>query len=130
MITDKQTENAIEFIVEKLNPMFIYFADHMASENIFDIAYYSENSVDDYTERLYEDMLSEILKKPVELNNLKECDTEFAGDILSDGENVYCKSEAEKSRYLSRMAHELEKIRIDRAILINRMKECESIYEQ
>lgn len=130
MITKEQTKKAIEFITEKLNPVFIYFADHIASENIFDIAYYSEDTVDEYTSCLFENVLSEMLGIPVELNNLKECDTEFAGEILSDGETVYCKSELEKNRYLNRIANEFEIIRINRAMLINRIKECDSIYEQ
>lgn len=130
MITKELTKKAIEFITEKLNPVFIYFADHIASENIFDIAYYSEDTVDEYTSCLFENILSEMLGMPVELNNLKECDTEFAGEILSDGETVYCKSELEKNRYLNRIANEFEIIRINRAMLINRIKECDSIYEQ
>lgn len=130
MITKEQSNRAIDFVVDKINPVFIYFADHIVSENIFDIAYYSENITDEYTICLFENELTQILGVPVELNNLKECDIEFVGEILSDGETVYCKSELEKSRFLSRVAHEFETIRINRAMLINRIKECESIYEQ
>lgn len=130
MFDRKKSEAAVDFLAEKFNPLFIYFADHLMSENIFDIAYYSEEIADEYTICLMEDELSSMLGVPVEINNLKECDTEFAGSILSDGETVYCISEIERSRYLTRIAHEFEKIRIDRAILINRMNECASIYEQ
>ncbi|MBE7026206.1 MAG: hypothetical protein E7410_01365 [Ruminococcaceae bacterium] len=130
MITTEQSNKAVDFITEKINPVFIYFADHMMSENIFDVAYYSEQSIDEYTVCLFENELSNILGVPVELNNLNECDTEFVGEILSDGETVYCKSELEKTRFLNRIAREFESIRINRAMLINRMKECDSIYEQ
>lgn len=130
MITTEQSNKAVDFITEKINPVFIYFADHMMSENIFDVAYYSEESIDEYTVCLFENELSSILGVPVELNNLNECDTEFAGEILADGETVYCKSELEKTRFLNRIAREFESIRVNRAMLINRMKECDSIYEQ
>ncbi len=130
MITTEQSNKAVDFITEKINPVFIYFADHMMSENIFDVAYYSEQSIDEYTVCLFENELSSILGVPVELNNLNECDTEFAGEIISDGETVYCKSELEKTRFLNRIAREFESIRVNRAMLINRIKECDSIYEQ
>ncbi len=130
MITKDNSKKAIEFITDKINPVFIYFADHMISENIFDVAYYSEELLDEYTVCLYENALTEILGVPVELNNLNECDTEFAGEILQDGENVYCRSELERSRYLARISHEFDAIRMNRAMLINRIQECDSIYEQ
>ncbi len=126
---DKKDE-AIDFLIEKINPVFIYFADHMVSENIFDVAYYCDETIDEYSICLYENELTKILGLPVELNNLKECDTDFAVEIISDGETVYCKSELEKNRYLACLSHELESIRVNRAMLINRIQECDSIYEQ
>lgn len=126
----QKSDAAIDKLKIKLNPVFIYFADHLMSENIFDIAYYSEEITDEYTICLIENELSEILGVPVELNNLKECNVEFVGELIADGEVVYCKNELEKRRYLNYIAHEFESIRIKRALLINRMQECESIYEQ
>ncbi len=126
----QKTDAAIDKLKIKLNPVFIYFADHLLSENIFDIAYYSEEITDEYTICLIENEISEMLGVPVEINNLKECNIEFAGELIADGEVVYCKNELEKRRYLNYIAHEFESIRIKRALLINRMHECDSIYEQ
>ena len=129
-LDSEKTNAAIEKLKSKFNPFFIYFADHLMSENIFDIAYYSEEITDEYSICLIENEISEVLGVPVEINNLKECNIEFAGELITDGEVVYCKNEIEKRRYLNYIAHEFESIRIKRALLINRMHECESIYEQ
>ena len=130
MFERKKTDAVVAFLRQQLDPVFIYFADHIATENIFDVAYYSENETDAYTVCLIENKISEILGVEVELNNLRECDMQFAGDIVSEGDLVYCKSEFEKSRFINGLAKEFELMRINRAMLINRIKECESIYIQ
>lgn len=126
----EKSNKVIDILKLKFEPVFIYFADHIASENIFDIAYFSEEITDEYTVCLVENEIAEILGVPVEINNLKECNVEFAGELIADGEVVYCKNELEKRRFLNYIAHEFETIKIKRALLINRMNECESIYEQ
>lgn len=130
MFERKKADAVIEFIRQQLDPAFIYFADHIITENIFDVAYYSEGEIDEYTLCLLENKISEMLGVEVELNNLRECDIQFVGDILSDGDVVYCKSELEKNRFLNGVAREFESMRLGRAILINRIKECDTIYEQ
>ena len=130
MLERKNRDAVIEFLRQQLDPVFIYFADHTVTENIFDIAYYSEVVIDEYTTCLLENKISELLGVEVELNNLRECDMQFAGEIISDGNVVYCKSELEKSRFLNSLAREFESMRISRAMLINRLNECESMYEQ
>lgn len=130
MFDQKKIDAVVEFLRQQLDPVFIYFADHTYTENIFDVAYYSEVVTDEYTTCLLENKLSEMLGVEVELNNLRECDMQFAGEIISDGDVVYCKSDLEKSRFLNSIAREFESMRINRAMLINRIKECESIYEQ
>ena len=130
MLQQKNRDAVIEFLRQQLDPVFIYFADHTVTENIFDIAYYSEVVTDEYTTCLLENKISELLGVEVELNNLRECDMQFAGEIISDGSVVYCKSELEKSRFLNGLAREFESMRISRAMLINRLNECESMYEQ
>lgn len=130
MFDIKKTDTVIEFLRRWLDPVFIYFADHIMTENIFDIGYYSEAITDEYNICLLENKISEILGVEVEINNLKECDMQFAGEIISDGSVVYCKSDFEKNRFLNGIAREFELMRINRAMLLNRIQECESIYEQ
>lgn len=61
MFEQKKTDAVVEFLRQQLDPVFIYFADHTYTENIFDVAYYSEVVTDEYTTCLLENKLSEML---------------------------------------------------------------------
>lgn len=129
-IDDEKFDKAIDLLKEELNPTFIFFADHMLDAKVFDIAYYSDHSVSEWDTYRIENEISELFQKPVEINNLTECNTDFVAELLSDGRAVYCRDEFEKKCYLNEIRRELEFNRARRAVLINRLAECESVYEQ
>lgn len=127
---NEKIDRVVQLLIWYLNPVFIYMADHTKSEGVLDIAYYLETKADVYQTHQLEMNAAEIMGVPVEINNLWESDLILIGDILESGEMVFCRSESERERFFADFAYNVEMFSMKRRIMISRMKECASIWEQ
>lgn len=118
-----------DILIERAGAVFAFFADHSESEGIYDVSFFSDIEIDDYTLRAIEADIESLLGYPTEVSNLKECDTAFAQTILEDANTLYCANENEKRRFLASLAHEAELSKIKREILLARIRESGVTYE-
>lgn len=123
-------EKIVDRLVKKADAWFIFIADHRKTEDLYDISYYSDKVLDEYEMRLVEKELKDIAGYNVELNNLKGCDCVFAGELLMDAQNVFCRNESEKNSFMASIARDAEYMHIKREIMKVRIRECGVAYEQ
>lgn len=126
---DEILKKISDVLIKRANAVFAFFADHRDNEGVYDVSFYSENSLDDYELRVIEGEISGILGFATEVNNLKECDCLFVGEILAGAQVIYCNNEMEKNRFLASVAHDVELMRIKREIMLTRIKESGVAYE-
>lgn len=118
-----------DMLAKEAEAVFVFVADHVKEEGIFDVVYYSEKVLDDYETRVLEQKIEMFTGIATELNNLKECDCVFTAELLNGAELIYCADEREKNRFLASAAHKAELMHIQREIMLTRIKECGVAYE-
>lgn len=118
-----------DMLVKEAGAVFVFAADHIKEEGVFDVIYYSQNSLDDYNLRLLEYKIETFIGKETELNNLKDCDTVFVAELLRDAQLIYCGDEREKNRFLASAAQKAELMHLQREVMITRIRECGVAYE-
>ncbi len=126
---DEILERVSDILIKRTGAVFAFFADHRESEGVFDVSFYSDKQLDEYEIRVIEDEIEKILGGATEINNLKECDCVFIGEILSGAQIIHCSNEKEKNRFLASVAHDAEIMRIKREIILSRIKESGVAYE-
>ena len=119
----------IELLVCRADAIFAFFADHRESEGVYDVSFYSSREIYEYETRALENEIEKLLGGATELNNLKECDCLFIGEILSEAQVNHCSNEYEKNKFLASVAHEAELMRLKREIVLTRIRECGVAYE-
>ena len=128
-MNDEILERISEILISRAGSVFAFFADHRESEGIFDVSFYSDKEMDEYEMRLIEAEVEKILGGATEINNLKECDCMFIGEILAGAQIIHCSNEKEKNRFLASVAHDAEIVRIKREIMLSRIRESGVAYE-
>ena len=123
-------EKIVDILVKKADAWFVFIADHRKTEDLYDISYYSDMVLGEYEMRLIEKELESIAGYNAELNNLKECDCVFAAEVLTDAENVFCRNDSERNRFMASFARDAEYMQIKREIMKVRIRECGVAYEQ
>lgn len=118
-----------DILIKRADAMFAFFADHRESEGLYDVSFYSDKTFDEYELRVIETEIENVLGHTTEVNNLKECDCMFIGEILAGAQIIHCNNEREKNRFLAAVAHDAELMRLKREIMLTRIKESGVAYE-
>ncbi len=126
---DNTLQDVGDILAKQAQATFVYVADHLTEEGVFDVMYYSEKVLDDYDLRLLEQKIEMLLGVPTELNNLKECDIVFISELLNGAKLIYCSDERDKNRFLANMAKKAELMRLEREIMLARLRESGVCYE-
>ena len=126
---DEVLQQISDILIKRTDAVFAFFADHRDSEGIYDVSFYSEKTLDEYELRVIEAEIESVLGFATEVNNLKECDCVFIGEILAGAQIIHCSNEKEKNRFLATVAHDTELMRIKREIMLTRIKESGVAYE-
>ena len=129
MIDQEKLDKAVEYLNSSLSPSFMYVMEDNDIEKILHILAMFSADIDVYRMGMIELDLSNMLGVTVQIYNTDECDADFAGEILEYGNMVYCKDDLSRKRFLGSVAQECAVVSMKRSLLINRMKECGSIYE-
>ncbi|HLS34704.1 MAG TPA: nucleotidyltransferase domain-containing protein [Bacillota bacterium] len=95
---EKVKELLVTPIVNKLNPDFIIlygsFAKGTQNEHSdLDIAYFSDEELSTYERFIFASKLSHIVKREVDLIDIKKANTVFTMEIFSEGEPIYIANE-------------------------------------
>ncbi len=123
-------EKIVSILTERADAAFVFVADHRETDDLYDVLYYSELEIEEYDLRVVERELEKIIGYDTELNNLKNCDCLFIGEMLLDAKLVFCRDEKEKNRFLASVFQQRELMNIKREIMKVRIKESGVAYEQ
>lgn len=134
MMQTEQTDRIVDYLKTNLEPVFIYLIENrpdLQTEEVFlEIPYFAGTSTDEYHVCEIEDGLSTLTGCKVELIELSECDPVLAGELLAEGRLIYCQNPPAHIKYLHMLAGEFESIQLQRRILLERIKDCGTIFVQ
>ncbi len=131
MLSHDTTNRIIAYLKLHLDPVFVYFSDDTKdSDGLLEISYISDCVPDMYKTFEMETALFRLAGVCVALVHLSGCDAETAGALISEGELIYCKDEAERIAYMHSFAKDFERARIRRRALLDRLKNCGAMLEQ
>ncbi|MFC7371671.1 nucleotidyltransferase domain-containing protein [Fictibacillus iocasae] len=125
-----------EFLVAKLNPSFIIVFGSVINgtnrpDSDIDIAFYhKDKTMDSYEIFMLAQQLADILKKDVDLVDLRSASTVFQARIYSTGEVIYCVDETLRMQLQMTAYSMYARLNEDRAIVLDKIKESGSVYEQ
>lgn len=100
-IDDNQVEQIKCFLVEKLNPYLIYLFGSSVKgvfrqDSDIDIAFLSDKEVSEYEIFMIAQELADILKREVDLIDLKNASTVFKAQVVGNGEVIYCNDDTRR----------------------------------
>jgi predicted nucleotidyltransferase len=104
-------DNIKKFLIDNLNPIFIYIFGSAAEgyfreDSDIDIAFYSDKRINPYDLFIIKEKLADIVKKDIDLVNLKEASTVFKAQIVGKGNVIYFKDEKRLSDFRIRTLKE------------------------
>lgn len=98
VLSDDNIKKINDFLIEKINPYLIYLFGSSVKGNFredsdIDIAFLSDEEYSDYEIFMMAQELADIMKREVDLVNLKKSSTVFKAQIVGTGKTIYCSDE-------------------------------------
>ena len=124
----------VEFLVEKINPEFIYlfgsFARGEAREDSdIDLAVYVGEYIGSYELFVLGNELSFDLGKDVQIIDLKSASTVFAAQIVGNGQVLYCRDDFVRANYEIRIFKDYAKLNEERKVILDAVERDGKVYE-
>lgn len=125
----------IDYLREKLNPYLIYVfgsyaKDEARHDSDIDLAYLTDNEVDDYENFMIAQGLSSIVNRDVDLINLDKASTVFQVQISYPGKVLFCSDEQRRILFEMKALKMYAKLNEERQPILDRIKESGSVYEE
>lgn len=117
-----------DFLVKKINPIFIYIFGSSVCGNFnddsdIDIGFFKFEDINSYELFLMQEELADTLKRDVDLINLKNSTTVFKAQVVGFGELIYQNNENIITEFRIRSLKEYAKLNEERKIIIDKMRE-------
>ncbi len=124
----------VDELVPRLNPSIIYlfgsYAKGTATESSdIDIAYFSETSLTNYERFILAQYLADLVKKEVDLVDIKQASTVFQAQIVGLGKVIYCSNEKQRHEFEMLTLKMYAKLNEERKPILDQIKESGKIYE-
>jgi len=124
----------VEFLVEKINPEFIYlfgsFARGEAREDSdIDLAVYVGEDIGEYELFVLGNELSFDLGRDVQIIDLKSASTVFAAQIVGNREVLYCRDDFMRANYEIRIFKDYAKLNEERKVVLDAIERNGKVYE-
>lgn len=132
-LQDKDKSIIVKFLNDKLKPKFIYLFGSFSKgegreDSDIDLAIYIENKISAYDLFTISNQLSFIVKRDVQIVNLKDIDTVFASQIVGNREELYCEDEFLKANYNMKTFRDYAKLNEERKIILDAIERDGRIY--
>lgn len=130
---DDLLKDVISLLIKKVNPIVIYLfgsaaRNELREESDVDIAYYGDASLTSYENFMLAQELSEILKKDVDLVDLKKSSAVFKAQVVGTGKKIFC-SDEDKRMYFEMIAFkDYALLNEERKDIIEGIKKRGSVY--
>jgi predicted nucleotidyltransferase len=133
-LDENNIDKIVDFLIKNINPYLIYLFGSSINgifrkDSDIDIAFMSDEEITDYQVFMMAQELADMLKREVDLINLKNASTVFKAQILGKGERIYC-SDNERRMYFEMYAlKDYALLNEEREIILKSIKQRGHIYE-
>lgn len=132
-LLDSDKNIIVKFLKSKLKPKFIYLFGSFAKgegrdDSDIDLAVYTDKKINAYDLFVIANQLSFEVKRDVQIVDLKDTDTVFAAQIVSNREELYSEDEVLKANYNIRIFKDYAKLNEERKIILDAIKRDGRIY--
>jgi len=132
-LKNEDVDKIAEFLVEKLQPNFIYLFGSFAKgegreDSDIDLAIHVDGKIDEYELFTLANELSFIVKRDVQLINLKNISTVFSAQIVGTREIIYSIEENKRIEYEIRAFKDYAKLNEERKVVLDAIKKDGKIY--
>ncbi len=132
-LKNEDVNKIVEFLVEKLQPSFIYLFGSFAKgegreDSDIDVAIHVDGKIDEYELFTLANELSFIVKRDVQLINLKNISTVFSAQIVGTREIIYSIEENKRIEYEIRAFKDYAKLNEERKVVLDAIKKDGKIY--
>lgn len=97
-LSEEDIKTIKDILIEKINPYLIYLFGSSVNGSLredsdIDIAFLSDGEYSDYEIFMIAQELADIMKREVDLINLKKASTVFKAQVVGKGKTIYCKDD-------------------------------------
>ncbi len=126
-------EKVKRLLTKELNPYVIYIFGSSVNgvfreDSDIDIAFLSHKDLSEYEIFMISQQLADILKREVDLINLKNASTVFRAQIIGSGEVIYCNDDTRRMYFEMRALKEYALLNEEREVILKNIKERGSVY--
>lgn len=135
-LLDNKMQSEIKiFLKKKVSPMLVYIFGSTIrgtanKESDIDIAYLSDQVLDDYQIFMLAQELAGIIDRDVDLIDLKKASTVFQAQIVSTGKVIYCLDEKIRMNFEMKMLKMYSKLNEERQLIIDNVHKRGSIFNE
>lgn len=122
-----------EFLTEKVHPYLVYLFGSSVNgifrdDSDIDIAFFSDNEFSDYEVFMLAQEIADIVRRDVDLINLKKASTVFKAQIVGSGEVIYCTDDKRRMYFEMYAFKEYARLNEERAGILERIKRERTVY--
>lgn len=126
-------EKVKKLLIKELEPYVIYVFGSgvkgvFREDSDIDIAFLSHKNLSEYEIFVISQELADILKREVDLINLKNASTVFRAQIVGSGEVIYCSDDTGRMYFETRALKEYAFLNEERESILKNIKERGSVY--
>jgi predicted nucleotidyltransferase len=127
-------EKITKFLIKNINPYLIYLFGSSVSgifreDSDIDIAFVSDKEITEYEVFMLAQELADMLKRDVDLINLKKASTVFKAQIIGKGKVIYCSDDKRRMYFEMYGLKDYALLNEEREIILNSIKQRGHIYE-
>lgn len=126
-------EKIKKLLIKELDPYVIYVFGSSVNgifreDSDIDIAFMGDKNLSEYEIFIISQELADVLKREVDLINLKNASTVFKVQILGDGEMIYCNDDTRRMYFEMRALKEYAFLNEERQVILKNIKKRGSVY--
>lgn len=132
-LSDDNIKKISDFLIKKINPYLIYLFGSSVKGNFredsdIDIAFLSDEEFSDYEIFMTAQELADIMKREVDLVNLKKSSTVFKAQIVGTGKTIYCSDENRRMYFEMYAFKDYALLNEERAEILESIKKRGTVY--
>lgn len=132
MNLDNQFKKMIE-LLKDFKPVVVYLFGSASREELrddsdIDIAFLSDENIDEYVCFMKAQELADIFKRDVDLIDMKKASTVFKAQIIGTGKNIYCNDDSKRAYFEIRCFKEYALLNEEREVILKKIRESGRVY--
>ncbi|MEG6568859.1 type VII toxin-antitoxin system MntA family adenylyltransferase antitoxin [Thermoanaerobacterium thermosaccharolyticum] len=134
-INDEQVDIIKNFLINKVEPYVIYLFGSVVngifrSDSDIDIAYLSDKNISGYDLFMISQELADLLKRDVDLIDLRKASTVFKAQVVGTKKIIYCNDDLRRMNFEMYALKDYAKLNEERAEIIDKILKRGRIYSE